>query len=202
MRCCDAAAGEYIFHQLLPQMVSLLLRKEARGGGIAAISYCFVPFRHDQRAEPVWRLCDRPLETFAPLTFELVAHPTSAGRGGSVSRRDHNQAYRRQKALSGGTNYEGATTSNASYSSGEGVWGRGASLREAASPPDLPPKRLSGREREGGGLSTERPPPSHTLLPPRICFGRTVARRRTLFVERWEAANVDFFRGVDTTYSR
>ena len=170
MRCCDAAAGEYIFHQLLPQMVSLLLRKEARGGGIAAISYCFVPFRHDQRAEPVWRLCDRPLETFAPLTFELVAHPTSAGRGGSVSRRDHNQAYRRQKALSGGTNYEGATTSNASYSSGEGVWGRGASLREAASPPESSPK-TSFREgaRGRGPFYRKAPslayptPPSHML---------------------------------------
>ena len=92
---------------------------------------------------------------------------------------------------------------NASYSSGEGVWGRGASLREAVSPPEFPPKkRLSGREREGGGLSTERPPPSHTSSLLRISFGRTVARRRTLFVERRETANVDFFRGVDTTYSR
>ena len=40
------------------------------------------------------------------------------GRGGSVSRRDHNQAYRRKTALSGGTNYAEATTSNASRSSG------------------------------------------------------------------------------------
>ena len=31
------------------------------------------------------------------------------------------------------------TRQNASYSSGEGVWGRGASLREAASPPESPP---------------------------------------------------------------
>ena len=51
--------------------------------------------------------------------------------------------------------------SNANCSSGEGVWGRGASLREAASPPESPTFRLSGREREGGGLSSERPPPSH-----------------------------------------
>ena len=40
--------------------------------------------------------------------------------------------------LSGGTNYVEVTTSNASCSSGEGVWGRGASLREAASPPGSP----------------------------------------------------------------
>ena len=51
---------------------------------------------------------------------------------------------------------------NANRSSGEGVWGRGASLREAASPPESPPTvNLFGREREGGGFSTEKPPPSH-----------------------------------------
>ena len=32
------------------------------------------------------------------------------------------------------------TKPNASCSSGEGVWGRGASLREAASPPESPPE--------------------------------------------------------------
>ena len=56
-------------------------------------SNCFVPFRHDQRTEPVWRLCDRPLETFARSLLKLCGIPTLAGRGGSVSRRDHNQAY-------------------------------------------------------------------------------------------------------------
>ena len=55
---------------------------------------------------------------------------------------------------------------NASCSSGEGVWGRGASLREAASPPESPNRSLSGREREGGGLSVERPPPSHISIVP------------------------------------
>ena len=40
--------------------------------------------------------------------------------------------------LSGGTKSEEPYTPNASYSSGEGVWGRGASLREAASPPESP----------------------------------------------------------------
>ena len=81
----------FIFHHLLQRKNSRLLRKEAEGGGIAAISYCFVPFRHDQRTEPVWRLCDRPLETFAHPFPVTVHDPTLAGRGGSVSRRDHNQ---------------------------------------------------------------------------------------------------------------
>ena len=39
LRRCDAAAGEeYIFHHPLPQMDPFLLRKEARGGGVAATS--------------------------------------------------------------------------------------------------------------------------------------------------------------------
>ena len=36
-----SAEEEYIFHHPLPRMVFLLLRKEARGGGEAATSYCF-----------------------------------------------------------------------------------------------------------------------------------------------------------------
>ena len=67
--CCksDVFVNELIVHLQLPRMV-LLLRKAAKGGGVAATSYCFVPVGHDQRTEPVWRLCDRPLETFAVHT--------------------------------------------------------------------------------------------------------------------------------------
>ena len=77
------------------------------------------------------------------------------------ARRDHNQAHRRRAHLTGGTNYVEVPTSNASYSSGEGVWGRGASLREAASPPESPRFVSWGREREGGDFSSEKSPPSH-----------------------------------------
>ena len=42
--------------------------------------------------EPVWQLSDRPRHPFGPLTLILGRNPTLAGRGGSVSRRDHNQA--------------------------------------------------------------------------------------------------------------
>ena len=95
-----------------------LLRKEARGGGIAATSKCFVPFRHDQRTEPVWRLCDRPLEAFARSRFKLYGAPALAGRGGSVSRRDHNPATGNRAQLSGGAIFAETYTSNASCSSG------------------------------------------------------------------------------------
>ena len=57
------------------------------------------------------------------------------GRGGFVSRRDHNQVYRRTPLLLGGTTYAEANPPNASRSSG-------------------------GSAREG--LLSEKPPPSHT----------------------------------------
>ena len=139
-------------------MVPLLLRKEARGGGEAATSYCFVPFRHDQRTEPVWRLCDRPLENFARPLPVIGRYPTLAGRGGSVSRRDHNQAYQRHVHAAWARKSVGTHKPIPSRSSGEGVWGGGASLREAASSPESPLKRLFGREREGGCFSVRKAP--------------------------------------------
>ena len=73
---------------------------------------------HDQRTEPVWRLCDRPLETFARSLFKLYVDPALAGRGGSVSRRDHNSATGNRAQLSGGAIFAETYTSNASCSSG------------------------------------------------------------------------------------
>ena len=72
------------------------------------------------------------------MRAEGFVPPRRKGRGGSVSRRDHNQVYRRHAQLAGGTNSAEIRTSNANRSSGEGGWGRGASLREAASPPETP----------------------------------------------------------------
>ena len=87
----------------------------------------------------------------SPPAYRLVSYPTSEGRGGSVSRRDHNQVAGNRTHLSGGTNYAEATPPNASRSSGEGVWGRGASLREAASPPESPPYPTSSLEEGARG---------------------------------------------------
>ena len=60
--CCksDVFVNELIVHLQLPRMVPLLLQKAARGGGVAATSYCFAS------TEATKGLCDRPLETFAP----------------------------------------------------------------------------------------------------------------------------------------
>ena len=178
MRCCDAAAGEYIFHHPLPRMVSFLLRKMERKpdwlSDFPVQIYC--NRRRGVAAKPPqvtvsrpsdtrrW-LSDRPRHPFGPLIFKLGRDPTLVGHGGSVSRRDHNQAYRRQKALSGGTNDEGATTSNASRSLGEGVWGRGASLREAASPPEFPLLVSSGGSAREGASLQRSPLPRIPRLP-------------------------------------
>ena len=75
-----------------------------------------------------------------------------AGRGGSVSRRDHSPAAGHRVQLAWAHKPEGTHKPIPSHSSGEGVWGRGASLREAASPPASPPTPLFGRG-PGGGAS-------------------------------------------------
>ena len=95
---------------------------------------------------------------------EFVHSPQRIGRGGSVSRRDRNQVAGNCAHLAWARNSKGKDKPIPSYSSGEGVWGRGASLREAASPPE---SLLAHSYSSGGsareGLLLEKPPPSHTL---------------------------------------
>ena len=98
-------------------------------------------------------LSDRPRYPFGSLTFELVSYPTLAGRGGSVSRRDHNPKTRNRAHAAWAHKSVETHKPIPSYSSGEGVWGRGASLREAASPPvSFPPATLRKGAR-GRGFS-------------------------------------------------
>ena len=112
--------------------------------------------------EAVCQLSDRPPS--AP-TYELVSFPTLAGRGGSVSRRDHTQAYRRPPPLSGGTNSKGSSHPKRQPLFGRGGLGeRRFSQRSRLSPQRPPPPVSSGREREGGELLyREAPLPRNTL---------------------------------------
>ena len=103
------------------------------------------------------RVCGRgqralrsPFGNLRPIAPQTIWYPTLAGRGGSVSRRDHNPQTKKRAHVAWARNSKRATTPIPSYSSGEGVWGRGASLREAASPPESPNIHFFGREREGG----------------------------------------------------
>ena len=98
-------------------------------------------------------------------TYKLVAFPTLVGRGGSVSRRDHNQAARNRAHLAWAHKPGRKVKPIPSYSSGEGVWGRGASLREAASPPESPPKpSLEEGARGRGLLYREAPSLAYSIL--------------------------------------
>ena len=68
--------------------------------------------------------------------FLASPQPVLIGRGGSVSRRDHNRVYRRAPVLTGGTNYAEAYPPIASRSSG------GSARKELLSeklPPSHPP---------------------------------------------------------------
>ena len=99
--------------------------------------------------------CIRPPCTSAYFLFIYTYHihrpKTPRVHGGSVSRRGHAQYAGNHPQLAGGTKPAAPHPPNASRSSGEGVWGRGASLREAASPPESPPISISsgGSAREG-----------------------------------------------------
>ena len=83
-----------------------------------------------------------------------VRSSTPQGRGGSVSRRDHDQAYWRRAQLSGGTKQEERRNSNAIRSSGEGGLGeRRFSQRSGLSPRiSLPQSSSGGSAREGASL--------------------------------------------------
>ena len=72
--------------------------------------------------------------------IQLSRPPTPHVRGGSVSRRGLNQPSENRTPLSGGTNSEEPSQPKRQPLFGrEGSRGRGASLREAASPPRIPP---------------------------------------------------------------
>ena len=84
------------------------------------------------------------------------------GRGGSVSRRDHNLPTGNRAQLTGGTTHAEAVNSNANRSSGErGLGGEALLSEKRPLPPAFPHPRLLGREREGGDFSSEKSPPSH-----------------------------------------
>ena len=99
-------------------------------------------------------------------TKSRVRRRAQHGRGGSVSRRDHNQAYRRRAHLSGGTTYAEATTPNASRSSGgsarEGKDSHSRQWRLSMAVFLNRNKRPLAAPIEVAELLSEKPPPSHT----------------------------------------
>ena len=94
--------------------------------------------------------------------------PTPQGRGGSVSRRDHNQAIRNRTPTRRGILYGRKDQLELQPLFGrEGSGGRGASLREAASPPRIsrsPTVFPGGSAREGAFLKKGTLPRKLTLF--------------------------------------
>ena len=85
--------------------------------------------------EPVWQLSDRPRHPFGPLIPSLRGAPTLAGRGGSVSRRDHDQLTEERVQLSWVRKLVGKLKFIPSYSSGGGPGE--ALLLEKRPPPEF-----------------------------------------------------------------
>ena len=110
--------------------------------------------------------CDRPRRPFGPLLIDWYRGETLEGRGGSVSRRDHNQLARKRAQLAWGLNSKGKDKSIPSYSSGGGPGE--ALLLEKRPPPEFPPTQPLREGARGRGFSQRsRLPRSHlTLLSP------------------------------------
>ena len=76
------------------------------------------------------------------MRAEGFVPPRRKGRGGSVSRRDHSQAYRRRAQLAWAHKSEGTHKPIPSRSSGEGVWGGGGFSQRSRLLPRISPRIL------------------------------------------------------------
>ena len=129
-----------------PPSRSLSKRRVRRGtlGGEAA-SLREAPLPPDPSLpKSSWRLAGYVSSELVPPESGRGFLLLSYGRGGSVSRRDHNPKTRKRARVSWAHKPKGKRKPIPSRSSGEGVWGRGASLREAPLPQNLltPPSPL------------------------------------------------------------
>ena len=122
------------------------------------------------RWERLKGLCDRPLETFARSPLPTIRYPTLAGRGGSVSRRDHNPAAGTRAHLSGGTKPEEAYQPRTPAALRErGVWGeRRFSQRSRLSPQNLPHPTSLEEGARGRGLFFRKGPSLAYFAPPSV----------------------------------
>ena len=111
-------------------------------------------------AEAAKGLCDRPLETFALCGGDCWQGAAALSAAVTITKPIGDTP-----TLHGRTSPKEATGLFPATLRERGSGGRGASLREAASPPAFPHPRLFGREREGGDFSARKVPslaPHHT----------------------------------------
>ena len=154
---------------------AFVLNNHVRGNGLtdivqnpSCIDFLLKAIPHNSLAaearrwtEPVWQLSDHPRHPFGPPLIGLyrvkrqqVAAALSAAVTTTKPIRDcpYSQAE---------PTMQKRTPPNASRSSGEGgLGGEGLLSEKPPLPPESPQRNLFGREHEGGGFSTEKPPPS------------------------------------------
>ena len=117
-------------------------------------------------------LSDRPCHSFGLLTSNYIVTQRQQVAAALSRRRDHTPSLSESAPTSQAEpSQQKPRNPNASRSSGEGVWGRGASLREAASPPESPSTHVSsgGSAREGASL--QRSPLPRKLTHPSLRLG-------------------------------
>ncbi len=85
-------------------------------------------------------LSDRPRHPFGSLTYKLVSYQRRQVAAALSAAVTTTKPIGDQPHVAWAHKFAGTYKPISSYSSGEGVWGRGASLREAASPPESSPK--------------------------------------------------------------
>ena len=155
-------------------MVPLLLRKEARGGGVAATSWCFVPYGHEAVDGARLAAFRSPPPPLRAHTYKLVSDETLAGRGGSVSRRDHTQASKKRARTRMGAQVR---RKNQAYSQplfGRGGLGERRFSQRSGLSPRISLYRFFGREREGGASLREA---ASLAYPARSLFPATLRER-------------------------
>ena len=125
-----------------------------RGQGSRVCGRGISPLRRRPKDGARLAALQSPFGNLRPLRGQSLA-----GRGGSVSRRDHNQAYRRRVTFQAEPTEKKCRNPNASRSSGKGVWGeRRFSQSSGLSPQRLPHTSL--REGARGRVLLFREAPS------------------------------------------
>ena len=110
---------------------------------------------------------------------EVNAFPNKlAGRGGSVSRRDHTQVYRRRAHTQAEPTPKKHTPPTPAALRERGSGGEALLSEKRPLPQNLPTLRLFEREREGGGFSTRKA--SSLAIIPRTLWRFDVGRSRRL----------------------
>ena len=107
--------------------------------GLSSVSFRLTaPSAEGAEKEPVWRLCNRPLKTFAQSPLQLMAAQrwqVAAALSAAVTTTNQQET---APNLQAEPSQKKRPTPNASRSSGEGVWGEALLSEKRPLPQNLP----------------------------------------------------------------